>query len=339
MTVINTAGIQDIDFYLPESMVSNEMISRENPDWDMLKASERSGVLSRPIAPDGVTALDMGFLATEKLFKHAPLEIDDVDALIFCTQTPDYILPPNSTLLHGRLGLKQSVMSFDITHACSGYIYSVGIANSLVRSGAAKNVLIVTSDTYSRLIHPQDRSTRPIFGDGAAACLVTDHSLFLHIKDIEYGTSGDLANRFIVKQGGMRFPGKANSGDIISSNGRINSPDHIYMDGFGVLSFFNKIVPASVRSILKNNQLEISSISKFIFHQASQLALDSIKKSLNIPTDKVVIDMANTGNLVSSSIPVILTKLKADGQIQSGDWVIISGFGVGLSWGTILAKA
>ena len=115
--------------------------------------------------------------------------------------------------------------------------------------------------------------------------------------------------------------------------------NNIYMDGFGVLSFFNKIVPASVRSILKNNQLEISSISKFIFHQASQLALDSIKKSLNIPTDKVVIDMANTGNLVSSSIPVILTKLKADGQIQSGDWVIISGFGVGLSWGTILAKA
>lgn len=333
-------GIEAIAYSLGKDTVTNEQLQLENPHWDMTKTVERTGVISRPIAGPGVTALDLAYEAAVDVLKELHLLVSDIDALIFCTQTPDHVLPPNSTLLHARLDMPTEVMAFDISHACSGFMYSLGIARSLVASGTAHRVLVITADTYSRLVHPVDRSIRPLFGDGAAAVVVSSHKPCMTVLDMTFGTSGKHADRFIIKNGGARHAAASTLNDVVlpDKSGRIHSPNHIQMDGMGVLSFFNNAVPVAVRSILAKQNKSLEDVSLFVFHQASQLALEGLARSLKIPASKMVIDMAETGNLVSSSIPVVLAKLLANGSIAKGQLVILCGFGVGLSWSTALVQ-
>ena len=332
-------GIEAISYCLGSGMLSNEILGLENPSWDMPKIFERTGVACRPVASSSETALDLGQKAADDLLRSLSIPVDAIDSLIFCTQTPDHVLPPNSTLLHGRLGMAQGVMAFDIAHACSGFIYGLGIARSLVLSGTARRVLLVNADTYTRLLHPQDRSTRPIFGDGAAATLVSGEAPALDVMDISFGTAGKQAGRFIVKAGGARYPHQLVAPDAVpDGSGRVCSDTHVYMDGLGVLSFFTSVVPKSVLGILSRNHLTIEDVSYFIFHQASQLALEGLQRSLAIPDKKMVIDMNDTGNLVSASIPVALARLLAKKGIAKGQLVVLCGFGVGLSWGSALIR-
>ena len=331
-------GIEGIEFYLGQIPVSNAQLHEENPSWDMSKTMERSGVKSRPIASPGTTALDLAYEATIHLLSKLKINSNEIDALIFCTQTPDYLLPPNSSLLHGRLDLDSHVMAFDISHACSGFIYGLGIARSLVASGAAKKVLFITADTYSKLIHPADRSIRPLFGDGAAATIVSSENLVMKINDMSFGTAGKKADRFIVESGGARNNASGDENVIPDRSGRIHSSNHISMNGLDLLSYFNNVVPISVLEILKKNNKSISDISLFVFHQASRLALEGIARSLKIPDEKMIIDMEETGNLVSSSIPVLLARLLKGNAFTRGEPVVLCGFGVGLSWGTALVE-
>lgn len=339
MNSVHGIGIEAIEYCLGQKKITNAQLQIENPAWDMSKTVERTGVLSRPIAEDGTTALDLGYEASISALNQLKHGVSEVDALIFCTQTPDYKLPPNSSLLHGRLEMADQVMSFDINHACSGFMYGVGIARSLIASDSAKKVLLVTADTYSRLIHPNDRSIRPLFGDGAAATIISQQDPLMQILDMSFGTSGKKADRFIVENGGSRNKIFENEEDIkLDRSGRIHSPNHIVMDGIGLLSFFNNVVPKSVLDLLKKNNKSMSDISMFIFHQASQLALEGIARTLKIPQSKMVIDMADTGNLVSSSIPVLMANLIKKKSFSKGQYVILCGFGVGLSWGTALVQ-
>jgi len=331
-------GIEGIEFFLGQNTLSNSQLKEENPSWDMSKTLERSGVKSRPVASPGTTALDMAYEAVNKLLNELKCAPREIDALIFCTQTPDYVLPPNSSLLHGRLNLASNVMAFDISHACSGFIYGLGIARSLVASGAAKRILLITADTYSRLIHPADRSIRPLFGDGAAATIVSSGNLVMKIKDMSFGTAGKKADRFIVEVGGARNNASISDEVILDRSGRITSSGHISMDGLGLLSYFNNIIPSSVLELLDKNGKTVSDVSLFLFHQASRLALEGIARSLKIPDNKMIIDMEETGNLVSSSIPVLLSRLLKSGVIPTGEPVILCGFGAGLSWGTALVE-
>jgi 3-oxoacyl-[acyl-carrier-protein] synthase-3 len=330
-------GIADIAYCLGESVVSNSQLQEEHPDWDMNQVFQRTGVRSRPIAGIGETALSMAIKATQKLFEKIKIDPQEIGALIFCTQTPDHILPPNSSLLHGELGLSDNVMTFDINHACSGFVYSVGIARGLIKSTISQNVLVVTGDTYSRLIHPLDRSTLCLFGDGAASTLVSSSLSKLKILDMVFGSSGKNADRFIIKNGGMKA-----SKDLVNSlpdsSGRIISADHIYMDGVGVLSFFSGTIPRVVRNLLSKNNKSLEDIDFFVFHQASSLALDGLARALKIPQEKMIVELEDTGNLVSSSIPVALERLFDKKILQKGQLVMLCGFGVGLSWGATLME-
>ena len=339
MTNNTVAGIEGIGYSLGALTVTNAQLQAENPHWDMSKTVERTGVSSRPIAAEGETALDLAIQATADVLQRLQITAEDIDALVFCTQTPDHVLPPNSVLLHGRLGMLPSVMAFDITHACSGFVYGLGIARSLVMSGTARRVLVVTADTYSRLVHPLDRSIRPLFGDGAAATVVSAQQPRLRVVDASFGTSGKNAERFIVKNGGARHAAAVGSTSVEPDrSGRIYSDDHIRMDGIGLLSFFNNAVPTAVREMLDKHELAVSDVSLFVFHQASRLALDGISRALQIPEQKMIFDMEDTGNLVSASIPVVLAKLIDKGVVTEGQTIVLCGFGVGLSWATVLIK-
>ena len=328
-------GIAGVTYCLGSKTLLNSDLGKEHPNWDFKEITKRSGVISRPIAAPHETALDLGEKALSLLLQKLKISVDEIGALIFCTQTPDYLLPSNSSLLHGRLGMRTSTMSFDITHACSGFIYGVGIGKSLIMGKLTENVVLVTADTYSRLLHQNDRSTRPLFGDGAAATMITRTKGIFKIADQSFNTSGKQGDRFIIKRGGARFPKKVEHQNVDKVS---NSESHINMDGMGVLSFFNSVVPKDVIGLLKKNNLSIKDIKLFIFHQASKLALEELRRNINIPPEKMLMDLEETGNLVSSSIPIALARVMKKNILEAGDLVLLSGFGVGLSWGSILIR-
>ena len=337
---MNIVGIEGIAYSLGTGSLTNKELQSLKPDWPMDQLTERTGVFKRSIADKSETALDLAERAARSVIDLRVGTLLDVDALIFCTQTPDYILPPNSTLLHGRLEMPHCVMAFDISHACSGFTYGLGIARSLVISKVAKRVLLINADTYTRLLHDDDRSTRGIFGDGASATIVSASNPMITVLDDSYGTDGKHYAKFIVPKGGSRNPNanaQKSSLETFSDNPR-RSPEHINMDGMGVLSFFNNIVPKAIKNILKKNNLGLDDIDHFVFHQASALALEGLQRSLDVSPDRVVNKMKTTGNLVSASIPVALSKADIDGDFEKGDMIILAGFGVGLSWGITLAR-
>lgn len=326
-------GIAAIAYALGEDLVTNADLEAENPTWIMSKTAERTGISARTIAQPETTALDLATRAAEDMLAQSGIDRDLIDGLIFCTQTPDHVLPSNSSLLHGRLGLSRKVLSFDMTHACSGYVYAVGVARSLVDSGTASNVLVVTGDTYSRLVHPQDRSVRAIFGDGASCSLITaSDSKGLQFVDAEFWTAGDKADRFIIDNGGAKTPYDHDLEIEPDKNARVFSPNHIRMDGFGLLSFFNSTIPKDVKSLLARNDMSLDDIDRIVFHQASKMAIEGLARSMKVSMDKVEVSFSETGNLVSTSIPVALAKMYENDGLKSGETILLCGFGVGLSW-------
>ena len=332
------ASIEATERALPERIVTNDDLGREHPDWNMVRLVERTGVEERRIAAAGETALDLGYRACAALAASGTLKPETIDALIFCTETPDYPIPPNSTILHGLLGLRTTVMAFDITLACSGFVYAIGIARSLVLSETAQRVLVVTADTYSRLIHEGDRSSRCLFGDGAAATIVGTGP-GIEILDVEFGTAGAKHDRFIVRAGGSRVPRSAATGVITTDrSGNVRTAENIEMDGLGVLSFFNTMIPGVVRNAVRRNGLTLEQIDCFVFHQASLVALQGIVRGLGIPDARVVVNLAKIGNLVSASVPIALRDAMDTGRFVAGQTAVLCGFGVGLSWATAIVR-
>jgi 3-oxoacyl-[acyl-carrier-protein] synthase III len=332
-------GIETIACAFPERCLTNADLRADYPEWDFDRLETRTGVTKRYVAADGETALDFAVQACESLAARGQLRSAEIDAVIFCTESPDYIIPPNSCLLHGKLGLRTDALAFDITLACSGYIYGVQLAWSLIRSGAAKRVLVATADTYSRYIHAGDRATRCLFGDGGAVSIISASETGSNILDIRCGTAGKHYEKFIIPAGGMRVPVSADTACVtVDSSGNTRSAENIKMDGLGVLSFFNSTIPCSVKDTLGRNNFSVDDVDLFVFHQASRIALDNLRTALKIPTEKMVDYLADTGNLVSASIPVALGRAIESGRAQPGSLVVLCGFGVGLSWGTALVE-
>jgi len=329
--------IESIEYFLPDNIVTNLDLQNENPQWNLDKITEKTGVYERHIASENETAYDLSVKACEKLFNN--YDKNNIDGIIYCTQSPDYIMPSNSFLLHKDFGLKDEVFAYDFNHACTGYIYSLAMANSFIKSEMAKEILIINADTYSKYINPKDRSTRVLFGDGASATVVKNSNDRNGLIDIDLGSSGSGYDKFWIPAGGLRSP-KSNSTsiEVEDENGNIRTQNDIVMDGFGVWSFINSIVPKQVKKLLSRNGLEKKDIDKFIFHQASKMTLDSVIRSMRLSEEQVFINIENIGNTVSASLPIALKDALNQGKLNSGSLVILSGFGVGLSYGTALME-
>ena len=208
------------------------------------------------------------------------------------------------------------------------------MTDGFLRSGHHRNFLIVTGDTYSKLIHDDDRATSKLFGDGVAATLVASSNPGLVFRDAEFFTSGQEGSRFMVANGGARNPIER----CVVPPEQNPRDDYIAMDGLGILSFFNTKLPIALDSILQN-QLTIDKLKLIVPHQASKLAISGLVRAYPGHEDKFVIDMADTGNLTSASIPVALQKIMSTHQLSQGDNILLIGFGVGLSWSTVLLEA
>jgi len=329
--------IESIEYYLPENIVTNADLQKENPDWNLEKVIQKTGVSQRHIAGKKETAYDLSIKACDKLF-HA-YDKNNIDGIIYCTQSPDYIMPSNSFLLHKYFGLKDEIFAYDFNHACTGYIYCLAMANAFVKAGMAREILLVNADTYSKYINPKDRSTRVLFGDGAAATIVKESDRKRGIIDIDLSSSGSGYNKFWIPAGGLRSPkSDSTSVEMEDDRGNIRTQNDIEMDGFGVWSFINSVVPKQVNRLLKRNNVEKTDIDQFIFHQASKMTLESIMRVMRLNEEQVFINIHNIGNTVSASIPITLKDAMDQSKIDNGSTLILSGFGVGLSYGAILME-
>jgi 3-oxoacyl-[acyl-carrier-protein] synthase-3 len=330
--------IKDIAYYLPEKIVTNADIKKEHTDWDIQKVGEKSGVLQRHIAGKDETAFDLASKAIEKLFLQSSLSINDIQGIIFCTQSPDYIMPSNAFLVHKKFGFGTNVWAFDYNLACSGYVYGLTIARGMLETNMAQNILLITADTYSKYINPNDRSTSVLFGDGAAVSLLCLEE-GKGIIDIALASAGNEFESFYIPSGGCKIPKNKDTKEILTDfSGNQRTLEDIQMNGFAVWKFISKTVPEQITTLLKRNSLSIDDIDMFGFHQASKLTLDSLIKALKIESRKVYMNLDRVGNTVSASIPIALKDAEINGYLKKGDLLLLSGFGVGLSWGSLIMK-
>ena len=329
------AYIKAISYYLPDKVVTNEELVKEFPEWSVEKVAQKVGVDSRHLAAEGETAGDMAEKAARKLFSEYNVVPAEIDFVMLCTQSPDYFLPSTACVLQDRLGIPTSAGAFDYNLGCSGCIYGMAMAKGLIAAGIARNVLLLTAETYNKYLHPSDKSNRSIFGDGAAACLISTEG-FAEIGEFALGTDGSGANNLIVKTGAARQ--KEATGKFVEDDeGHVWHDDYLYMNGGAIFNFTLDAVPAMMTQILEKNGLERDQIDYYVFHQANKFMLNTIRKVCVLPKDKFYVNLANTGNTVSSTVLIGLKDCMERDLIRKGDKVMISGFGVGLSWGgTIL---
>ena len=325
------AFIKAISYYLPDKVVTNEDLVKEFPEWSVDKVAQKVGVDSRHLAADNETAGDMAEKAARKLFEEYNISPKSIDFLMLCTQSPDYFLPSTACILQDRLGIPKTAGAFDYNLGCSGCIYGMAIAKGLITAGIAKNVLLLTAETYNKYLHPSDKSNRSIFGDGAAACLISTDG-FAEIGEFVLGTDGSGANNIIVKTGAARH--KNPTGFFMEDEeGRVWYDDYLYMNGGCVFNSTLDTVPWVIKRLLEINNLEVNSVDYFIFHQANKFILNTIRKICALPKEKFYINIEETGNTVSSTILIGLKESIKTNVIKKGDKVLLSGFGVGLSWG------
>ncbi len=329
------ACIKAIAYALPAKVVTNDDLVQDFPEWTAEKVADKLGVKQRHVVSETETAADLATQAAENLFKENPnIQRETIDFVLLCTQSPDYFLPTSACIIQHRLGLPTHIGALDFNLGCSGFVYGLSLAKGLVLGGIAKNVLLLTSETYNKHLHPKDKSNRTIFGDAAAACLVSNEG-WAEIGNFSLGTDGSGAENLMVKTGGMRYKEKAN--DLtFDENDNPTSSDYLYMNGSEILSFTLEAVPLLVADTLQKNSMQQADIDLFVFHQANKYILNFLRKKIKIEEEKFYYYIENVGNTVSSTIPIALYEAKKENKLKGN--ILLAGFGVGYSWGGVILK-
>ena len=300
-------------YALPSRIVDNEELVREFPEWTPEKIFAKTGIAARHVAGPDETALDLAERACRELFSTEKIDSASVDYLILCTQTREFPLPSPACLLQDRLGLATTCGAVSIDHGCSGFVYALSLAKGVLAGRVAKRVLVVTAETYTKYLAKEDKSTRAIFGDGAAATLL-DMEDAEKIGAFAFGTNGAGAEKLIVRDG------------------------RLFMDGPEIFNFTLDIVPKTLDAVLSANGMTRDDVDLYVFHQANKFMLDTIRKVNLLPRDKFYVNLETIGNTVSSTIPIALAELKATGRLQPGMRIVLMGFGVGLSWAATVVR-
>jgi len=329
------ALISQIEYYLPHNILTNEQLENEFPEWNAEKIEEKTGIRERHVVGNDETALDLGFKAAIEVLKNYNKE--KIDFLLLCTQSPDYFLPSSACILQNKLGLRTDIGAFDYNLGCSGFIYGLAMAKSFIVSGIANNILLITSETYTKHIHPNDKSNKTIFGDGAAATII-EKSEKLGILEFSLGTDGSGYKNLIVPNSGLRNRYDKYAKEIDDGSGSIRTDNNLYMNGPEIFNFTIEAVPKVVSSVLKINNTKLEEIDYVIFHQANKYMIEYLRKKIKIQKDKFYIKMLHTGNTVSATIPIALKDCLDNKIVEDGDKVLLVGFGVGYSWGATIIK-
>ena len=315
--------IHRVEYYLPEKTIDCVQLDKEKPNWNISETLPKTGVRFLHHASADETTLDMAYEAASKALEG--LE-ETPDTLIVCTQTPDYLLPHCSAMLQDRLGLDRSTKCFDLSLGCSGYGYGLATGYSYLKAGISKQVLLVTVDNYSKIINLENKKAFLLFSDGASATVLDtpDNDPIFH-----FGTDGSR-NKAVICE---------NSGISVVTDEAAKQPiqkPSFEMDGYGVFLFTLGTIPTEILKLVEEANLTLDDIDFFIFHQASRYVLESIGKKLNLPEEKLIIDLEEVGNTTSSSIPIALKRAEESGKLKRGNKILTFGFGIGLSWSGVI---
>lgn len=303
-------GISEIGVHIPERRVSNlERLDEFTVTEEFVR--DKIGVINRAMKEPDQKASDLCVKAFENLKSKKDFDLGQIDCCVVVTQNPDFNIPHTSAIVHGALGLPERCACFDISLGCSGYVYALSVVMGFMQSNGFTKALLFTADPYSQVVSPADKNTAMIFGDAASVTLLEEGGSLIPVG-FEFGTRGKDYRQLINKDGAL------------------------YMNGRAVFNFTATTIPPSIDGLLARLSLSKQDIIRWYFHQGSKYIVDTIKDRLGLSSEKVVFDMYEYGNTVSSSIPILLEAEMGD--LKTDDKVVISGFGVGLSWASAVLK-
>jgi 3-oxoacyl-[acyl-carrier-protein] synthase-3 len=310
---MNTSYIKHISYYFPET-------EEWNDTTDPL--TQKIGIPMRYVAKEDEYVSTLAYRASLALFQESGVSKEEIDMVLLCTQSPDYILPGSASIVHNILGLSANCGAVDINLGCSGYVYSLSLAKGLIESKQANNILVINADTYTKYIRKDDRTLHPLFGDAASATLVSVCSVEKEvIGPFVFGTDGSGVDNLIVHSSGVRGIAKGNNGQ----------QPVLYMNGREIFKFAYLEVPKVIDRLLEKEGLQMDDYDYVVLHQANAYMMEQIRKKMNIPKEKFSVQLKG-GNTVSASIPIALRKEFNAGNIGAGSKIMIVGFGVGYSW-------
>lgn len=324
-----TAYLHAVAMALPDRVQSNEELCDGVAGWTADKILAKTGMRCRRIAAPDQTSADLAIEAAERLFAETGIARDSIDALLFCSQTPDFFLPASACVIQDRLRLPVTCAAFDINQGCSGYPYSLWIARSLILSGSAQRILLLTAETYSKYCNQTDLSTASLFGDGAAASLLTGEpaGALAAIGVSCLGTDGSGARHVCVPAGACRTPQPT-----------AELPRRMTMNGAAVASFAAGTVKGGIERLLSAAGKEWSEIDRFLLHQANPGFVRRLAMALHLPAEKVPIDLDDIGNTGSATIPMLIRRQLDRRELTAGLKCVLAGFGTGFSWGMTYAE-
>lgn len=336
--IMNTAIVAS-SYYVPDKRLDHADLVARYGEEILKKVEVSSGILERRIAGADQCASDLAVRAANDLLDHHQIDRSTIDLIIFATQTPDYLLPTTACLIQDRLGLPTTCAAFDLNLGCSQYVYSLAVAHSMIKAGLARRALVMTGDTVSRILHPMDRAVVPLFGDAGTATLMDECPDGEGLIRFKLGTDGKGAPFLIWPSSGLRKPrSDATAREIADKNGNIRSEDDMAMDGAAVFVFTLKTVPKLIEDLLIAENLTVDDVDLFVFHQASELIVESAAKKLKIPREKLHYKLHDVGNSGGSTVGIALTDAWIKGRLKPGMRVVLSAFGVGLSWAGALVR-
>ncbi len=325
-------GITAMSACVPQHVYSNKDLGYLIPEEEIEKTINSIGIAERRIADDDVCASDLCYKAAVKLMEDNNIAPESIDVLLFMSQTSDYRIPATSTILQHRLGLSKSTCCLDLTLGCSGYVFALSTAFAYASMEGVNRVLLLDGETFSKIVNKRDKVDWPLYGDGGTATLVEKGDFADSVFTLYTDGSGEDAVK--IPYGGMRHRSTADAlVEKEQEEGNIRNGLEVYMDGMDVFNFALRVVPKSIKEIVKIQELTLDDIDWLVFHQSNKFMTDFFVKKLKFDVNKVPYCIQKYGNTSSASIPLtIVSELQA--KLEAGQRVVMCGFGAGLSWGT-----
>jgi 3-oxoacyl-[acyl-carrier-protein] synthase III len=329
-------GISAIEYYLPKKVISNDFFKHAKNEF----LEEKVGIKERRVAEENEYASDMGARVINDIISKNNIDKKSIDFLVVCSLSPDYPMPQMASIFQKMCGLKENLYSFDIRMGCSGFVYSLSLAEALIRGFGYKRGLVVTVEKFQMYLSYEDFSVDTLFSDSATATLVEEEPKLFEILHHDFGTDGNGVENIIVEAGGSKLPINEETSKMKEIKPGINrAKKYLYMNGRQVMKFASKTVPPSAKKVMDKEKITIDDLDWVVMHQANKTMLEDIARRMDLPAEKNYINLWNKGNTISSSIPIALQEILDNGQRlnKDGYWMI-TGFGLGYAWGTTLLK-
>ena len=318
-TLVKNCAIRGIVSALPSPIEGLDALSHRFDRNGIEKIAAATGIYARHIVPEGQTTADLGLYAAKALLDNLGWDPASIGLLIFVTQTPDYPLPSNAHLIHRALNMASDCIAYDVNLGCSGYVYGLWQAASLLGGLSKKRTLLIVGDTTSTTMDQNDRAVAPLFGDAATATAL-EWDANAAAMSISLGSDGTGAPYLIQKESGTRTPG---------------NPRSLFMDGTQVFAFTLREVPKNINAAIEGMDWTIDDIDHYVLHQANAMMLNHLAKKIGIPKNRLLLGLSNVGNTSSATIALCITDMLADKMLNGSQKLLFSGFGVGWSWGSI----